>query len=303
MILDYVRRLLIVFLLALCVSIMFFTGKIAKAETNKITEETVSWTFPVEGMITDSYGTRSGTHKGMDIGGDIGSPVYSVATGKVIRSYLSPSYGHVVFIRHDNGYETVYAHLENRLVEENQEVGQGQQLGNLGNTGRSTGAHLHFEVHRGEWTIDKENAIDPYIVFGQGEVGQLVFAQERDPYQAVGVSGTAEINQDVSTKEAPINENMINHVVHKGETLWGISQQYNISVQDIKSANGLNETNLVVNQSLAIPQSVGNGYVVKQGDTLYSISVAQGVDVNDLVAWNGMDLKTPIYPQQVLNIQ
>ncbi|MGM0751306.1 MAG: peptidoglycan DD-metalloendopeptidase family protein [Bacillota bacterium] len=305
MILDYVRRLLIVFLLALCVSIMFFTGKIAKAEMNEIAEETVSWTFPVEGVITDSYGTRSGTHKGMDIGGDIGSPVYSVAKGKVTKSYLSKSYGHVVFIRHENGYETVYAHLENRLVEENQKVVQGEQLGSLGNTGRSTGAHLHFEVHRGEWTIDKVNAIDPYMVFGQGEVGQLVFAHEKDPFQAVGVSGTPEMTQDVSSGELDqSNERKVNHIVHKGETLWGISQQYNISVEDIKSANGLNDTNLVVNQSLAIPQSAaGSKYVVKQGDTLYSISVEQGIDVNELVAWNGLDLKTPIYPQQVLKLQ
>ncbi|MCA1063231.1 peptidoglycan DD-metalloendopeptidase family protein [Rossellomorea sp. AcN35-11] len=300
MVFDYMRRLLIVFLLALCMSIIFFTGKIAKAETSIIAEDTASWIFPVEGVITDSYGTRSGTHKGMDIGGDIGSPVYSVAKGTVIKSYFSPSYGHVVFVRHDNGYETVYAHLKDRLVEENQEVGQGAQLGSLGNTGRSTGAHLHFEVHKGEWTIDKENAVDPYMVYGKGEVGQLVFAQEKDPYQALDVSSSPKVNL---TRGDHSHGNTVNHSVHKGETLWSISRQYHITVEDIMIANDLKDTNLMVNQSLKIPGADRTGYVVKTGDTLYSISVSTGIDLDVLVALNGLDLKSPIYPQQVLLIR
>ena len=299
MILDYVRRFFIVFVLALCVSVMFFTGKIAKAEGNIVTGDTVTWTFPVEGVITDSYGTRSGAHKGLDIGGEIGSPVYSVAKGKVIRSYLSSTYGHVVFIRHENGYETVYAHLDSRLVNEDQDIEQGQQLGRLGNTGRSTGAHLHFEIHRGEWTIDKENAIDPYSVFGQGEVGQLVFANEKDPFQAVGVTGTPVPAHDGSSSE---EVQSVNHIVHRGETLWGISQKYKIPVEEIMKANALTNSNIVVNQTLMIPHSSGAQYVVKQGDTLYSISVAQGIDVNELIAWNDLDLGSTIYPKQVLKV-
>ncbi|MEI2665088.1 peptidoglycan DD-metalloendopeptidase family protein [Rossellomorea sp. LJF3] len=296
MIFDYARRLFIVFLLTLCVFMMFLTGNVVKAEGDKVAGDTSSWTFPVEGMITDSYGTRSGSHKGMDIGGEIGSPVYSVAKGKVIKSYLSESYGHVVFIRHENGYETVYAHLQSRLVDENQEVAQGQQLGRLGNTGRSTGAHLHFEVHRGEWTIDKENAIDPYRVFGHGEVGQLVFAKEQDPFQAVGVSGNPESLHDESVADGV-------HIVHKGETLWGISRKYDVSIEDIMQENGLKSSGLKVNQRLMIPGSSPKGqYVVKQGDTLYSISMAQGIDMEELVARNDLNPATAIYPQQVLKV-
>ncbi|PFA63859.1 hypothetical protein CN378_16345 [Bacillus sp. AFS015802] len=298
MIFDYARRLFIVILLALCVGMMFLTGNVAKAEGNGVIKDTLSWTFPVEGMITDSYGTRSGEHKGMDIGGEIGSPVYSVAKGKVIKSYLSKSYGHVVFVRHENGYETVYAHLESRLVEENQQIEQGEQLGLLGNTGRSTGAHLHFEIHRGEWTIDKENAIDPYLVFGHGEVGQLVFAKEKDPYQAVGVAGTPE-SDGVSD-----GIHKVKHIVHKGETLWGISQQYNVSVEDVMKENGLENAQLMINQILMIPGSPEKGqYVVKQGDTIYSISIAQGIDVDELVSKNDLDPESAIYPQQVLLVE
>ncbi|CAN7340679.1 peptidoglycan DD-metalloendopeptidase family protein [Rossellomorea sp. LjRoot5] len=296
MIFDYARRLFIVFLLTLCVFMMFLTGNEAKAEGDKVSGDTASWTFPVEGMVTDSYGTRSGSHKGMDIGGEAGSPVYSVDKGKVIKSYLSESYGHVVFIRHENGYETVYAHLQSRLVDENQEVAQGQQLGRLGNTGRSTGAHLHFEVHRGEWTIDKENAIDPYRVFGHGEVGQLVFAKEQDPFQIVGVAGNLESPPDERAEEGV-------HIVHEGETLWGISRQYDLSVEDIMQENALKSSELKVNQRLMIRGSSPEGqYVVKQGDTLYSISMAEGIDMDELVSKNDLNPASAIYPQQVLKV-
>ncbi|MBN8190793.1 peptidoglycan DD-metalloendopeptidase family protein [Bacillus sp. NTK074B] len=297
MIFDYARRLFIVFVLGICVSVMFITGNNAKAEGDEVAKDTGIWIFPVEGMITDSFGTRGGTHKGMDIGGEAGSPVYSVAKGIVSKSYLSNSYGHVVFIRHENGYETVYAHLESRLVDENQEVVQGAQLGTLGNTGRSTGAHLHFEVHKGEWTINKENAIDPYRVFGNGEVGQLVFAKEKDPFQTVDVAGTPEgnLNEDVHT---------LTHTVQKGETLWGISQKYAVSIEEIMSQNALNNTDLVISQILKIPTIHRNDrYVVKKGDTLSSISLAQGIDLDDLVHKNGLDLQSAIYPRQVLKVQ
>lgn len=294
MMLDYLKRFIIV-LVALWVSLMFITGRTVIAESDEVSQETITWTFPVEGVITDSFGTRSGTHKGVDIGGEIGSPVYSVDKGVVSKSYRSKSYGHVVFVKHRNGYETVYAHLESRIVDENQEIAQGEQIGSLGSTGRSTGAHLHFEIHRGDWTIDKENAIDPYRVFGNGEVGQLVFANENDPYQTVGVSGSTE-----GTEEMNLN---VSHVVHKGETLWGISRKYNTSVEKIMEANEMNDTHLILNQKLSIPGSHEGKYVVKQGDSLYSISVTQGVDVKELVSMNGLDVNAPIYPQQILKVQ
>jgi murein DD-endopeptidase MepM/ murein hydrolase activator NlpD len=301
MIFVYARRLLTVFLMPICVCVMFFSVIVAKAEGDKVSEETGYWTFPVEGMITDSYGTRSGGHKGMDIGGEIGSPVYSVAKGKVTKSYLSRSYGHVVFIRHENGYETVYAHLENRLVKEQQEIAQGEQVGRLGNTGRSTGAHLHFEIHRGEWTIDKKNAIDPYRVFGHGEVGQLVFAKEKDPFEAVGVAGLPKSESDESGSE---RKNKVTHVVQKGETLWGISQKYDLPVEDIMVENALESPNIVINQKLLIPAASPKGqYIVKQGDTLYSISMSQGIDMDELFAWNDLKPESDIYPQQVLKVE
>lgn len=123
---------------------------------------------PTTGRVTSEFGQRDGRlHAGVDIGknGRTGPvPVVAAADGVILRSYYSSSYGNVVFIRHTFGketYTTVYAHLENRAVQAGGYVKKGMFLGNMGNTGRSFGAHLHFEVHRGEWLLSKTNAMDP----------------------------------------------------------------------------------------------------------------------------------------------
>lgn len=107
-------------------------------------------------------------HNGIDIAEAGKHEVFAVADGVVSRSYVSTSYGEVVFIVHNiNGqtWESVYAHLRtgSRRVKEGQKVKQGQVIGIMGNTGRSTGQHLHFELHRGRWNVNKTNAVDPLL--------------------------------------------------------------------------------------------------------------------------------------------
>jgi len=124
--------------------------------------------WPTAGVVTSGYGARWGSiHHGIDIAKRGTVPVYAAASGTVIRSYYSSSYGNVVFISHNiNGqvYTTVYAHLSSRAVSSGQRVSQGQFLGYMGNTGRSYGQHLHFEVHRGPWNGGKTNSINPLSV-------------------------------------------------------------------------------------------------------------------------------------------
>ncbi|MCQ5364503.1 peptidoglycan DD-metalloendopeptidase family protein [Anoxybacillus salavatliensis] len=127
---------------------------------------------PANGPITSTFGPRWGEfHYGIDIGKRGASvPVVAAADGYVYRSYYSSSYGNVIFIMHyidGQVYTTVYAHLESRLVGEGQNVSKGQMIGYMGNTGRSFGAHLHFELHRGPWNASKSNAVDPlkYVPF------------------------------------------------------------------------------------------------------------------------------------------
>lgn len=124
---------------------------------------------PANGPVTSEFGQRWGRlHAGIDIGkrgNDV--PVVAVADGIVFRSYYSSTYGNVVFITHNvdgQVYTTVYAHLENRAVSEGEVVSKGQTLGYMGNTGRSFGAHLHFEIHKGQWNASKTNAINPRTV-------------------------------------------------------------------------------------------------------------------------------------------
>ncbi|GAE27128.1 hypothetical protein JCM9140_3245 [Halalkalibacter wakoensis JCM 9140] len=125
---------------------------------------------PATGTITSTFGPRATfggrMHNGIDIGkngrtGDV--PVVAVQDGTVVRSYYSSSYGNTVIIAHQvDGrlVTTLYAHLENREVSNGQRVSKGQRLGLMGNTGRSFGPHLHFEVHEGGWN-GSANAVDP----------------------------------------------------------------------------------------------------------------------------------------------
>lgn len=127
---------------------------------------------PALGPVTSESGRRTlngeaDVHVGIDIGKrGANVPVVAAADGVIIRSYYSSSYGNVVFVTHNldgDIYTTVYAHLESRTVESGETVDKGQLLGLMGNTGFSFGAHLHFELHEGEWNMGKSNAVDPRI--------------------------------------------------------------------------------------------------------------------------------------------
>lgn len=120
---------------------------------------------PASGTTTSTFGMRWGTmHYGIDIAAPGNVQVHAAAAGTVTRSYFSASYGNVVFITHKLGgqtYTTVYAHLKSRAVQVGEVVSQGQYIGYMGNTGDSHGQHLHFELHKGEWNLQKTNAVDP----------------------------------------------------------------------------------------------------------------------------------------------
>lgn len=125
-----------------------------------------AFTMPANGTFTSGFAPRWGSfHYGIDIANRAANvPVMAAADGVVIRSYYSGSYGNVVFIAHSvNGqsYTTVSAHMETRFVSSGAVVKKGQQIGIMGNTGDSTGKHLHFELHRGQWNGSKSNAINP----------------------------------------------------------------------------------------------------------------------------------------------
>ena len=103
--------------------------------------------WPVSSIIVLSeFGMRSGRpHQGIDLGGSIGTPIFSVLPGTVIFSGIQRGYGNVVIISHDNNIQTVYAHNEQNLVAVGDIVTQGQTIAAMGNTGNASTYHLHFE--------------------------------------------------------------------------------------------------------------------------------------------------------------
>jgi murein DD-endopeptidase MepM/ murein hydrolase activator NlpD len=107
--------------------------------------------WPARGSLSSRYGRRWGRmHQGIDIAGPIGTPIVAAAEGTVVASgYSSGGYGNVIDIQHADGSLTRYGHNSRLLVSVGQQVKQGQNIAEMGNTGRSTGPHLHFEYHTG----------------------------------------------------------------------------------------------------------------------------------------------------------
>jgi len=110
---------------------------------------------PVIGVITDGFGSRRDPftgrrahHNGLDLSARRGTPIMAPADGVVVFAGRKGGMGRMIRISHGFGYQTVYGHLDSIQVEPGQDVHRGEQIGQLGNTGRSTGPHLHYEVHK-----------------------------------------------------------------------------------------------------------------------------------------------------------
>ena len=130
-------------------------------------------------------------HHGIDLAESGYHPIYAAASGRVSRSYISSSYGECIMIVHTiDGvtWETVYAHMRSgsRTVKEGDYVTQGQTIGVMGNTGDSSGQHLHFELHKGSWNINKSNAVNPLDYLGKGDGGGTTDPSDK-PLQPKGL--------------------------------------------------------------------------------------------------------------------
>jgi len=103
-------------------------------------------TLPLNGMVTSEFGMRNGKpHKGIDIGSDIGVPILAALDGEVVYVGTQRGYGNVIILEHQDYIMTVYAHNETNLVRQGDHVTNGQPIATVGNTGTTSGPHLHFE--------------------------------------------------------------------------------------------------------------------------------------------------------------
>lgn len=201
-----------------------------------------SFVYPIAidsmARVTSKYGPRRRRmHKGIDLKVLKGDTIRSAFDGKVrIKAYERRGYGYYVVIRHPNGLETIYGHLSKILVQENQIVRAGETIGLGGNTGRSTGSHLHFETRFLGQAINPAEIID----FENG-----VPHQDQYVFRNIKIRGRKSNIYTSSTNQ------MVYHRVKSGDTLGKIARMYGTSVAELCRLNGIKSTSVLrVGQSI-----------------------------------------------------
>lgn len=190
-----------------------------------------SFVIPIDSelKVTSKYGPRRRRmHKGIDLKVQIGDTIRAAFDGKIrIRNFERRGYGNYLVIRHPNGLETIYGHLSKSLVDVNQIVRAGEPIALGGNTGRSTGSHLHFE------TRFLGQAINP---------SEIIDFESGTPHQDMYVFRNMKINGRNSNIYTSSNNQMAYHRVKSGDTLGKIARIYGTTVGELCRLNGLKPT-------------------------------------------------------------
>lgn len=178
-----------------------------------------------EALVGSPYGIRDHRlHRGVDVNVIKGEPIVAALPGEVIVSkYNKGGYGHYVLVEHENGIQTLYGHLSERLVRVGDHVFPGDVVGLAGNTGKSSSAHLHFEIRYGEINIDPQLVLN----FPKWEL------QEGADHISKKKIRTAHYNMQKKLSK----ENV--YVVHKGDTVDDVAHWFNISVDAVIRINNL----------------------------------------------------------------
>ena len=182
-------------------------------------------------LLNSPYGIRKHRlHRGVDLHLHIGDSVVAAYPGKVVVSkYNRRGYGNYIMVEHANGTRTLYAHLQKRLVDVGATVEGGQLIGKGGNTGRSSGPHLHFEIRYGEVNIDPATVFD----FEKGELlpntDRYALAPAIDSHNAI---------------QAELSKHRF-HRVRPGDTLGKIAQMYGTTVEKLCKLNKITRTSIL----------------------------------------------------------
>lgn len=225
--------------------------KTADVPDSKVIDVT-GYYMPCPGKITSNYGYRARfgrMHKGVDLAIRSNDTIYAAFDGKVrLTNYEAKGYGNYVILRHPNGLETVYGHLNKHLVKPDQVVRAGDPIGLGGSTGRSTGPHLHFE------TRFMGYAINPSAIFDFANqtthtdtytFSKATYTQARN--YAPSRQEVAQENPYKSAKSSPST-----YTVRKGDTLSSVAKSYGLSVSRLKRLNGLKSNTVRAGQKLRL---------------------------------------------------
>lgn len=220
------------------------------------------YVMPVKGnFVTSHYGYRpkfGRTHKGVDLRAAVGDTVYSAFSGRVrLTRFERGGYGFYVIVRHENGLETVYGHLSRFLVKPDQYVKAGQPIALSGNTGRSTGPHLHFETRFMGYAINPEAIFDFVHRCTHTDsytFSKATYTKARDyapskryssAKKATETSSTRKQQEQTtaSTRKSSTWESRDNgrstYKVREGDTLTRIAARNNMTVAQLKKLNGM----------------------------------------------------------------
>lgn len=190
---------------------------------------------PIQGIITSEFGYRYGRpHEGIDIDLVTGDGVKASFDGMVRLAKHNSSYGNMIIIRHYNGLETLYAHLSKILVKPGDIVNAGEIIAFGGNTGRSTGSHLHFELRFKGKPLKPKSLIS----FNNNCLvsDSILLVKEYDRYRVIPLG-------------IPF------HIVKKGDYLYRIARKYGVSIETICKLNGIRRNDILrVGQRLRLQE-------------------------------------------------
>ena len=211
--------------------------------------------FPYVGRITSRYGIRHRRpHNGIDMALKVGDTICAAFDGRVRFSKATDTgYGTLIIIRHDNGLETYHGHLSARLVEENDRVVAGQPIGIGGNSGRSTGPHLHFETRFYGQSFDPERIIN----FRTGELRRDYFLLKKS-YFSIYSKYSQDFNAEAERYAADKKENELSaekryYKVRSGDYLGLIAKRNGTTVSAICRLNGISpNTTLQIGKVLRV---------------------------------------------------
>ena len=267
---------------------------------------------PVTSRPSSHFGPRRRRfHYGLDLAQPTGEPIYAAFDGVVRISKFNRSYGNLVIIHHANGLETYYAHMSKRHVTVGQQVKSGDVIGLCGNTGRSFGSHLHFEIRYMGNAINPENVIstathnliEPTLTLtsssfrkiakgvkgSKGSSGGWYRVRQGDTLEKI-----ARRNGTTVKRICQLNGISQNKVLHPGDRL---------KVSGSASKSSSTKNNSSTSQSSADNQSGAATYTVRSGDTLYSIAKRHGTTVKHICQLNGISEKSKLRVGQKLKVK